>query len=288
MDVSIILATLNEEKFLRPTLESLVNQNTSKKFEIIIGDGESSDKTVDIAKEYGCRVVTVEPGIIALGRQAAAKYAKGKIIVSCDADTIYPPNWLDEITDPLLSCDKNTSSLKWLKAITKTLKKDPRSSPKWLKEITKSLQNHPTRTPKWLKIIMKSLRKDVVATCGKLAPADGNTIEKFFADAVLHPVASFSYLVKTPFAAAGNMAVRKDVFDRIGGFNTSLITGEDTDLMKRLMLVGRVVYRPNAVCFMSMRRVKKWGYRKYLAFHTSNFIKSHMGKTPFQSYKPVR
>lgn len=232
MDLSITLATLNEEKCIRKTISSLLNQKTDKEFEIILGDGKSEDKTVDIAKELGCKIVSVEPGIIAVGRQAAAERAKGKIIVSADADTVYPPNWLEELTRPV--------------------------------------------------------NKEVVASCGKILPLDGNTVEKVFAESVLDKVASFTYKVKIPFAAAGNMAVSADAFRKIKGFDITLTTSEDTDLIKRLMKVGKVIYCPNAVCYVSMRRVRKWGYAKYLSFHTKNFIKSHIGENPFNIYEPIR
>jgi len=232
MDFSIIVATLNEEKYIRKTLDSLVAQDTDKKFEIILGDGKSSDNTVKIAKEYGCKVVSVRPGIIAVGRQAAANKAKGKIFVSANADTVYPPNWLEEITRPI--------------------------------------------------------KGEVVAACGKIMPLDGNAVEKVFADALLNNVASLTYLVKIPFAAADNMAIRKTAFDKAKGFNTKLVTAEDTDLMKRLMKVGKVVYLPKAVCYVSMRRVRKWGYAKYLTFHTRNFIRTHIGKKALNTYEPIR
>jgi len=232
MDISITIATLNEEQCIRRTIQSILDQKTDKDFEIILGDGKSKDKTVDIAKELGCKIVSVEPGIIAVGRQAAAEHAKGKIIISADADTIYPPNWLEELIRPI--------------------------------------------------------NKEVVASCGKILPLDGNTVEKVFAEAVLNNVASFTYKVKIPFAAAGNMAVSKDAFRKIGGFDTSLVTSEDTDLIKRLMSEGKVVYCPNAVCYVSMRRVRKWGYAKYLSFHTKNFIKAHIGENPFNIYEPIR
>jgi glycosyltransferase involved in cell wall biosynthesis len=233
MDISIIIATLNEEQYLKDTLESLHDQKTDKDFEIILGDGKSTDGTVDIAKEYGCKIATVEPGNIAIGRQAAALMSKGKMIVSADADSDYPSNWLEELTRPLM-------------------------------------------------------QKDVVATCGKILPAEGTKVEEVFAEKILNNIASLTYLVKIPFAAASNMAVDKKAFDRIGGYDTSLLTAEDTDLMKRMMKVGKVAYCPNAICYVSMRRVRQWGYAKYLSFHTKNFIKSHIGSKVFSTYEPIR
>ena len=49
--VSVILAIYNVEKYIRQTLDSVVNQ-TFKDIEIIVVDNKSTDKTLDIVKEY--------------------------------------------------------------------------------------------------------------------------------------------------------------------------------------------------------------------------------------------
>ena len=51
MRLSIIIPTYNSEKDLDKTLKSIVNQSF-KDVEILIIDGESKDKTVEIAKKY--------------------------------------------------------------------------------------------------------------------------------------------------------------------------------------------------------------------------------------------
>jgi glycosyltransferase involved in cell wall biosynthesis len=50
LQLSIIIATYNSEKTLQATLDSLLNQSY-KNFEVILADGASKDKTVDIIKE---------------------------------------------------------------------------------------------------------------------------------------------------------------------------------------------------------------------------------------------
>ena len=51
MKISIVTVAFNEEKNIRRTIESVLNQ-TSCDFEYIICDGKSTDRTVEIAKEY--------------------------------------------------------------------------------------------------------------------------------------------------------------------------------------------------------------------------------------------
>jgi glycosyltransferase involved in cell wall biosynthesis len=89
--ISVIIPTLNEEKIIEKTLKYLVSFKND--FEIIVSDGKSTDKTVEIAKKYADKVVTYE-GItrqtIAMGRNLGAQVATGKYLVFMDADVTIP------------------------------------------------------------------------------------------------------------------------------------------------------------------------------------------------------
>jgi|GEM_PF-60660 len=88
MKLSIIVPTLNEEKYL-PILISQLKKQTFQDFEIIVSDGGSSDKTREIAQSFGCKVV--EGGLPAKARNEGAKVAKGELFLFLDADNIYLP-----------------------------------------------------------------------------------------------------------------------------------------------------------------------------------------------------
>lgn len=67
----------------------------------------------------------------------------------------------------------------------------------------------------------------------------------------IYRVPYFPYL---PGAGAGNMGVHRDAFLAVGGFDTSLRTGEDLDLCWRMQLAGHVlVEEPAAVVTVSNR-----------------------------------
>lgn len=89
--ISIIIPTLNEERYLPLLLESIKKQKFSD-YEIILADAGSIDKTIEIAKKYGCRIVP--GGSPAKGRNEGAKTAKGKDLFFLDADTVLPENFL--------------------------------------------------------------------------------------------------------------------------------------------------------------------------------------------------
>jgi glycosyltransferase involved in cell wall biosynthesis len=94
--VSVVIPTLNEEKYLPRPLESFKKQ-TYKNFELIISDGNSTDGTHALAKKYGASVVSSPNTTVTMARQKGAEAARGEIIVGADADTKYPPDHLERI-----------------------------------------------------------------------------------------------------------------------------------------------------------------------------------------------
>ncbi len=94
--LSIIIPTLDEEKYLPLLLKEIKKQNFSD-YEIIVADAGSTDKTIEIAKSFGCKIVS--GGLPAKGRNEGAKIAKGDTFLFMDADNIYlPENFLEKLT----------------------------------------------------------------------------------------------------------------------------------------------------------------------------------------------
>ena len=95
--ISVVIPTLNEEKYLEKTLLSIKAQNFEYPYEIIVSDSNSKDKTVEIARKYVNKVIITDKRGIGLGRNLGAKYARGEVLVFLDADTIVLPNTLNEL-----------------------------------------------------------------------------------------------------------------------------------------------------------------------------------------------
>ncbi len=82
--VSVTIPTRNAEKYIALCLESIRNQ-TYPYIEVIVVDDYSRDRTVDIAREFGARVIRVRAGR-SEARNIGAKNSRGEFILSIDAD----------------------------------------------------------------------------------------------------------------------------------------------------------------------------------------------------------
>lgn len=96
MKLSIVIPTLNEEKYIEYLIKSIKNQEYSD-CEIIVSDGDSEDDTVKIAKNNGCKVVISKKRHPSHQRNQGAKIAEGKVILFLDADTRLPKMFLKNI-----------------------------------------------------------------------------------------------------------------------------------------------------------------------------------------------
>jgi len=101
IDYSIIIPTLNEEKFLPKLLTSLSTQ-THDNFEVIVVDGASGDATVSVAQSFKktlpkLTVVSLTNPNISKQRNAGANEAKGKWLIFIDADSILLPYAIERV-----------------------------------------------------------------------------------------------------------------------------------------------------------------------------------------------
>ena len=99
MDISVLIPTLNEEKNLielipnvKKTLEAL-----GVKYELIIIDGGSKDRTVRIAIELGAVVVSEHRPGYSRALKTGFDVAKGKFLITMDADLTHEPKFITKM-----------------------------------------------------------------------------------------------------------------------------------------------------------------------------------------------
>ncbi len=97
----MVVPAYNEAAALPAALASLSRQELDADFEIIVVDNGSDDETAAIAHAYGARVVSEPRRGVCDARQAGVDVARGEFVVSTDADTTHPQDWLRRIDSRL-------------------------------------------------------------------------------------------------------------------------------------------------------------------------------------------
>lgn len=98
--LSIVLCTYNGARFLRPQLDSLLQQ-TLLPDEILVQDDGSTDETEEIVREYATRhpfihfVRNEGPHGVNANFFSALRRAKGDLLAICDQDDIWEPRKLE-------------------------------------------------------------------------------------------------------------------------------------------------------------------------------------------------
>ncbi|MBM2831329.1 MAG: glycosyltransferase [Dehalococcoidia bacterium] len=95
--ISVVVPAYNEEQYISSCLAAIRNQDFRGSYEIIVVDNSSEDRTAEIARSFGARVLTETRRTAAAARRRGFAEARGDIIATTDADTLVPTNWLSHI-----------------------------------------------------------------------------------------------------------------------------------------------------------------------------------------------
>jgi glycosyltransferase involved in cell wall biosynthesis len=204
--LSIIIPTLNEEKYLPILLNQIKKQNFSD-LEIIVADAGSKDKTVEIAKSFDCKIT--KGGLPAKGRNEGAKIAKGDIFLFMDADNVYlPSNFLKELLEEFNRRNLSVASFPIY----------PKGN--FFDKIVYGIYNW------WVKITQRFLAH-----------------------------------------ATNSVLVKKEIFEKIGGFDEEIKIGEDHDFARRATKCGKFGFIKTKPVLTSTRRFERDGrFKTYLKY----------------------
>lgn len=157
--VSVCVPVYNASEFLRPCLDSLINQ-TLKDIEIIAVNDGSTDNSADILSEYPNVIVVNQPNKgLGGARNAAIKIAKGEYIGFVDADDFVDETMFEKLYNLAIESYAEIAfcNLDFYPKNVKTNKK------KWFTPFEGIIDAHflNRNTQPWNKIVSRKLMEDV-------------------------------------------------------------------------------------------------------------------------------
>ena len=173
--ISIVIPAYNEESYIEETLRAIKNQVCNFSYEIIVIDGQSTDKTISVAKNYAEVFKSPQRSRVFQLNYGASK-TSGDLILFLDADTLIGPHFLHKV-------NKIFEKKKNLLACSARFK-----------------------------------YYDGKALTFKLGSLTFTITRYFFHNIFLHPWYFFKTLFGYPELCGCNTIVRKEIFDKIGGF----------------------------------------------------------------------
>ncbi len=203
--LSIIIPTLNEEKYLPLLLNSVKQQKIREDYEIIVADAGSRDKTLKIARSFGCRIAP--GGLPAKGRNEGAKVAKGDLLLFLDADLKLPHDFLE----------KSLKEFKDKKLGVASYCLEPKTKKRIVKTGFNLLYNRPITLS-----------------------------EKLLA-----------------YGAMG-ILVKREIFEKIGGFDEDVKLAEDMYFIRQASKIGKFGIIRSTKIYITLRRFESDGYLKTL------------------------
>lgn len=95
--ISVVIPAYNEEGYIGKTLKTIKNQTYQGPIEIIVVNNGSTDKTAQVVKKLGIKVINESKKGAANARQAGLISATGEIVATTDSDALLPKDWLSRI-----------------------------------------------------------------------------------------------------------------------------------------------------------------------------------------------
>lgn len=94
--LSVVIPSYNDAQMLQRCLEALAVQ-TRRPDEVIVVDNDSTDRTADVARAAGARVVSQRLHGIFPSTAAGFDAATGALLGRLDADSVPPPDWVERV-----------------------------------------------------------------------------------------------------------------------------------------------------------------------------------------------
>ena len=96
LKISMVIPAFNESETIEACLKAIFEQQYPFD-EVIIVDNNSTDNTVELAKQFDVTIITEDQQGVVFARDAGFDAATGDVIGRIDADTLLEPNWTFEL-----------------------------------------------------------------------------------------------------------------------------------------------------------------------------------------------
>jgi glycosyltransferase involved in cell wall biosynthesis len=100
LDVSVVVPVRNAESIVEVCLESIVR---SRPREVIVVDGKSTDRTVEIAGRYADHILSDEGDGLPVARLLGVRASRSRWVVLVDADVVLPDGALTELLEEFVA-----------------------------------------------------------------------------------------------------------------------------------------------------------------------------------------
>lgn len=118
--VSVIIPCFNEERFIEHVLTNLAAQYDEKSYEIIVVDGNSTDRTRAAIERFVAAHPAVRVGLVAnsarhipIGLNLGIAHARGEIVVRMDAHSLPSPNYVRRCVELLGESNAAVVGMPW-------------------------------------------------------------------------------------------------------------------------------------------------------------------------------
>lgn len=164
-------------------------------------------------------------------------------------------------------------------------------------ELVANVDSDTMLPPGWLKKVLKEFaqNKKLVALSGPYIYYDINAFERalvklFYFPGWLFDVVFQALTGKATMLQGGNFVIRRDAWDRAGGFDTTIeFYGEDADVARRISTQGKVKWTWELPMYTSGRRFRTEGLLKTGYNYAVNLFVTHLTGRPYsQKYIDTR